>query len=159
MSQPNIWWDWQSGVIQDQLHWISHPGLILPGTPYGVLKFTLTLPHRLHSSHCHSGSFQTGGETQQRQTPSLSCTFSSQGTARSGGNMNSHHTRMPLFHLPKWRFMLPWGSDFLKHIKKIVNAISPARLWNNLLFWLILDSNYQPCFPVWSSRICKTPWR
>lgn len=90
----------------------------LPVTPNGVLKFPLTLAHSLYSSHCHTGFLQTERETEQRQTSSLSCTFSSQGTARSEGIMNSHHTRTPLFHLPKWRLMLPWRSDSLKHINK-----------------------------------------
>lgn len=97
----------------------------LPGTPYGALKFTLTLAHSLYSSHCHTGSLQTGREAQQRQTSSLSCTFSSQGAARSGGNLNSHQTRTPLFHMPKWRFMLPWGSDSLKHINKKLVMLFP----------------------------------
>lgn len=56
----------------------------LPEALYGLLKCTLVLLHSLYSSYCNTGSLQELGEMQQ--TLSSSHAFSSQVTARSGGN-------------------------------------------------------------------------
>ena len=130
----------------------------LPEAHFGLLKFTLALLHSLYSSYCHAVPPGSEGDSAKANS-FLLCFFFTVNCQKWWEHVNAHHIRTLLFNSPEWGFMLPWELDPLSMKVKIFNALSPARLLNNLLLRSFMGSNDQPFSPVWSSSICKVPWR